>query len=245
MHKDTGVSGGGMDTLITILARGGSKGVPNKALRLVNGKPLIQWTVEQALRCDCTVVISSDSEDIMAHFLGMKPKGAFLVWRPKELAQDDTPKLDAIRHAVNWTEGFTDKQYHTIIDLDICNPLRTADDIQKALQLFKDKKAQTVVSVTPARRSPYFNMVEMDETGAVWLFNTGYKVTRRQDIDPAFDLNCSIYVYDRDWLVNPNNISPLQADCYAYVMQPWQFCDIDNEVDFKVCEFLMKEYMHV
>lgn len=233
-----------MDTLITILARGGSKGVPNKALRMVNGKPLIQWTVKQAARIGFPVVVSSDSEQILYHVSGLPIPAMFIEKRPEELARDDTPKLDALRHTVLKAERLTYKPFTTIIDLDICNPLRTVDDILKAKLLFADTKAETVVSVTPARRSPYFNMVEMDETGAAWLFDTGYTVTRRQDIDPAYDLNCCIYVYDRTWLMNPKNISPLKADCYAYVMQPWQFCDIDNEVDLKVCEFLMKEYMN-
>ena len=115
-----------------ILARGGSKGLPKKNIKPLCGKPLIAWTIEQALgshRIDA-VVVSTDDTEIANQSKAFGAKAPFL--RPKELARDDSPSVDAILHAVNWFESHG-KHFDTVLLLEPTSPLRKSDDIDKAI----------------------------------------------------------------------------------------------------------------
>lgn len=231
-----------MDALITIAARGGSKGLPNKAILPMNGKPLIRWTVDQARAWGRgAIVVSSDSERILrAADCGMTP-----LLRPKELAGDHTGKLDVLRHATEYMEHVNGGKYSIVIDLDVTNPLRTPEDIENCYQQFIKVVPDSLISVTKGRRNPWFNMVTVNKQGrAALACGPGRILKRRQDAPEVFDLNCCIYVYRRDWLVDPKHISPMQGDCRVYIMEDWQFIDIDSAFDFDISAFLMKEYLY-
>ena len=221
-----------MNLLITICARGGSKGLPGKATKLFNGKPLCQWTMEQALdfgRGD--IVVSSDDPTVLntAHSLDCN-----YFFRKSYLCQDDTPKLDVLRNAVNF---LMDRKYDLIMDLDITNPCRTLEDMNKCVEIFKEKRPETLFSVTKARKNPYFNQV------SDYIGDSGNFVSRRQDAPEVYDMNASIYLYDPKWLMNPDNLSPITDKSQMYLMPDWTFCDIDNEIDFTVAEFVFKKYL--
>jgi len=231
--------GGGMRRLAVICARGGSKGVKGKNLRDLAGKPLIAHSIGQARDSGLfdIIAVSSDSEAIQkaAAEWGVD----ITVDRPVELASDTAPKVPAIRHCAETVETETGQPFDTIVDLDATAPLRNTDDIRGAIDLLETSDAANVVSAMPARRSPYFNLVECDENGRVHLSKPpATPIARRQDAPECFDLNASVFAWTRDALFS-NNDYVLGDNTLLFVMPEERSIDIDTETDFKFVEFLM------
>ncbi len=149
-----------MSILCTICARGGSKGLSNKALRKINNKPLISYTVRQAVKSNIfdEIIVSTDSKKIQRVAKNYGAKSWFL--RPKKFASHNSSKLLAIRHALYESEKYFNKSFKICVDLDITAPLRTINDIKKAIKKFKKNKFSNLISVCDAKKNPYFNMVE-------------------------------------------------------------------------------------
>ena len=228
--------------LLTIAARGGSKGVKNKNIRMLGGKPLIAHTILQAKRWGRAekIVCSTDSEEIADVARQYGAEVPFM--RPAELATDVSGKVSVLRHALKTVELDSGTRYPIIVDLDATAPVRSVSDIEGALQLFLDKKAKTVFSVVPARKNPYFNMVELDaERKAALVKALDSTVKRRQDAPNVYDMNASIYVYDRDYLLNESTRSAISDRSFAFVMGELSAVDIDSELDFQFIEFLVSK----
>ncbi len=231
-----------MRTLITICARAGSKGLKNKNWLELNGKPLISWTIEQAMAHQARITktdIAVSTNSIHAAKVAENHHECHVLPRMDELARDDTPKLDVLRDTVRRMEERA-PVYDCVIDLDITNPLRKPTDIQNAFTHFLLSKKSVVFSVNLARKNPYFNQIVYQPHPSI--VRPG-GLTRRQDAPQIFDMNASIYIYKRDWLMDERNIIPVCADSDIYLMEDWQFADIDTEVDFKIVGFLMGEYL--
>lgn len=235
-----------INTLITILARKGSKGLPYKNFKSMNGKPLMFWTVDQAWEWKSGyIAISTDIDSpINDCLIANTPDLHHMdyIFRDPEFCKDDTPKLDAIRNAVEVIERRYDIKYDCIIDLDVTNPLRKIEDIEACFQIFKEKRPKTVVSVTKARKNPYFNQIQKFKHWEHPAIENGV-FTRRQDAPEVFDVNSCIYIYDRRWL-DEGCQSPITDNTEIYIMEDWQFCDIDNAVDFFIVEKLMGKYLN-
>ena len=231
-----------MNILITICARGGSKGVRNKNIRSLMGKPLIAYTIEQALKWGraSEVVVSTDSEDIADV---AKKCGALVPFmRPEELAADDSPKIPSIRHAMLKCEEVYKKIYDSVVDLDPTAPIRSISDIESAYKKFIEHSPSTLFSVIKAHKNPYFNMVELDNLGKARLCKIlPDGVCRRQDAPSVYSMNASIYVYRREYLANETNKYAYSDDSDVYIMDDFSGYDIDREVDFRFVEFLVKE----
>jgi N-acylneuraminate cytidylyltransferase/CMP-N,N'-diacetyllegionaminic acid synthase len=228
-----------MKILCTICARAGSKGVANKNLRLINGLPLIAYSLQQAVETKLfsQIAVSSDSSEIRT--TAMAHGATFVVDRPTQMASDTAPKLPAIRHCVETTEKEFG-QFDIIIDLDATAPLRIAADIIGSLELLTATNADNVITGTPAHRSPYFNLVEQDENGIVQLSKPlKDAVTRRQDSPKCFDMNASIYVWRRDALLN--NSSLFVSSTRLFEMPRERSLDIDSEADFEMVEWMMSK----
>lgn len=231
--------GESMIRLCTICARGGSKGVLNKNIRPLMNKPLMIHTLDQARDTNLfdTIVVSSDSEEILG--FAFKWGCDYVIKRPAELATDEAPKLPAIRHCVSETERLTGTLYDTFVDLDVTSPLRKPEDIRQTVDLLESGRVGNVITVMPSRRSPYFNMVEIGEDGAVRLLKSPSKnIYRRQDAPKCYDMNASIYVWNRETLFGRETL--FNADTRAYVMPEERSIDIDSELDFLFVEFLMR-----
>ena len=158
-----------MKRLCTICARRGSKGVTGKNLLVVAGRSLLGHSLHQARTSGLFAVlaVSSDSPEILTE---AKRWGAdLLVDRPTELATDAAPKLPAIQHAVEAAEEWAGFHFDTLVDLDATSPLRSVEDIRGAVALLENSGVSQVITATPARRSPYFNLVELTEEGVVRL----------------------------------------------------------------------------
>ncbi len=226
-----------MKILCTICARAGSKGVTNKNLRPINSKPLIVYSIEQALATKLfdQIVVSSDSAEIRN--VALANGATYAVERPFELASDTAPKLPAIRHCVESAEKKFG-QFEVIIDLDATAPLRDPEDILGALELLKTTNSDNVITGTPAHRSPYFNLVETNEQGIVHLSKQPRAaVDRRQDSPECFDMNASIYVWRRHALFE--NETLFTKSTRLFVMPRERSIDIDSQADFDMVEWLM------
>lgn len=183
------------------------------------------------------LAVSSDSEEILS--LAKKVQ-ALTIRRPAEMATDTAGKIPAIRHCFQEAERMTKQQFDILVDLDATSPLRDPQDIINCVNLLKEKKASNIITGTPSRRSPYFNMVELDEKGRPSICKKpGQNVVRRQDAPSTFDLNASIYVWTRDSILNEDSV--FQKKTYFYEMPEERSLDIDKEIDFQIVEFLMKK----
>ena len=228
-----------MKVLCTICARAGSKGVANKNLRIINGLPLIAYSLQQAIETNLftEIAVSSDSAEIRNTALA---HGAtFVVNRPAEMASDTAPKLPAIKHCLETTERKFG-EFEVVVDLDATAPLRNASDIIGALELLRSTNADNVITGTPAHRSPYFNLVETDTNGVVHLSKVPKEtVVRRQDSPECFDMNASIYVWKRTALIN--NQSLFSPTTRLFVMPRERSLDIDSQADFEMVEWMMSK----
>ncbi|MCK5579886.1 MAG: acylneuraminate cytidylyltransferase family protein [Candidatus Omnitrophica bacterium] len=230
------------DILVIIGARGGSKGVKDKNIRPLGGKPLIAYTIEQALRWGKAkrVVVSTDSEEIAKVAEQFGAHVPFM--RPPELATDTASKGDVINHALVTSEKKFHEQYDIVVDFDVTAPIRTTQDMDNCLEMFLKRRPDTLFSVVKAHKSPYFNMVERTSDGNVVLCKAlETEIFRRQDSPQVYSLNASIYFYDREYLLRTEHPSPLSGHAAIYEMDDISGIDIDREIDFKFIEFLLKE----
>jgi CMP-N,N'-diacetyllegionaminic acid synthase len=230
--------GDAVKRICTICARGGSKGVKGKNTRFLLGKPLIAHSIERAKESGLfeAIAVSSDSEQILG-FAG-KYGADYLIRRPDELATDQAPKIPAIRHCVAEVERQREGAFEVIVDLDATSPLRSADDVRGAVALLENTNAANVITGAPSRRSPYFNLVELDGSGIVRLSKPPKTpIVRRQDAPKCYDMNASIYAWKRQTLFASDTI--FNADSRLYVMPEERSVDIDSELDFGIVEFLM------
>ncbi len=226
--------------ICTICARRGSKGVKNKNIRPLLGKPLLAYTLEQAQSCQLfdVVAVSSDSSEILQ--LAREFGADLLIDRPLELASDTAAKLPAIRHCVEVSEFTVGKHFETIVDLDVTSPLRLIEDISQAVSLLESKNVSNVITGCPSRRSPYFNLVEVGEDQVARLSKPLPRpITRRQDAPACFDMNASIYVWQREVLFGCETV--FNADTQILVMPDERSIDIDSELDFEIVELLMRK----
>lgn len=224
--------------LCTICARGGSKGVKNKNVRLINNKPLIAHTIELAKKSNLftDIVVSTDCDDIAS---AAKASGAQVLFkRPEHLASDKAAKLPVIRHAFTETEKILDKHYDILFDLDATSPLRTLEDLLACAELIKSGQYSNLITASPARRSPYFNLVELDALGHPYV-SKGAQASRRQDSPECFDMNASIYVWTRNSILEDNSLFSDKTG--LYVMPEERSLDIDTEFDFSIVSALMEQ----
>ncbi|QPJ64077.1 MAG: acylneuraminate cytidylyltransferase family protein [Candidatus Nitrohelix vancouverensis] len=228
-----------MKRLCSICVRGGSKGLKNKNMRELGGLPLFAHSIKQAQQSklfDC-IVVSSDSEAILR---AATVYGAdYAIIRPENLATDNAPKLPAIQHALLASEKLANARFDVVVDLDATSPLRVPLDIENMVQILEEENVSNVISGCPARRSPYFNLVELGEDGFVRLSKPlKNSVTRRQDSPKCYDMNASIYVWQREALLKNDSI--FNRDTRLYVMPEERSMDIDSALDFEFVEFLYK-----
>jgi N-acylneuraminate cytidylyltransferase/CMP-N,N'-diacetyllegionaminic acid synthase len=228
-----------MKWLCTVCARGGSKGVPDKNIRPLCGRPMIAWTILQATASGLfeRIVVSSDSPAIRAAGLAAGADAA--IERPAELATDTAGKVPAIRHAIIAAEKMYGGPYDFVIDLDATAPLRLPQDITGVARLIETSGATNVITATPARHSPYFNLVERGADGTVKLSKPAdQRTVRRQDALPCYDMNASIYAWKRDAFIADPRV--FYRDTALYEMPAERSCDIDSELDFLIVEFLFE-----
>ena len=225
--------------LCSICARAGSKGVINKNIREINGKPLIAYSIEQAQKSNLFkhIVISTDSDEIAK--VGTDFGAEVFFKRSSDLAGDSAGKLDVIRDIFVRSEHHYNKKFDTLIDLDATSPLRDFEDIQKSYRQFQQHDHSNLVTATPSRRSPYFNIVEFNQDGKIGLSKMiPNNIVRRQDSPKTYDLNASIYIWKRKAILSQKSL--FDDHTGLYIMPEERSIDIDTELDFKLVEYLLK-----
>lgn len=226
--------------LCTICARGGSKGVKNKNIRPLLSKPLIAYTIEQAKNSQLFkhVVVSTDSDAIAD--VAVKYGAEVFFKREAHLSSDEAGKLDVIRDAFMRSEKFFNTKFDYLVDLDATSPLRNISDIKESLAQFVNNDNDNLITAAPARRSPYFNLVEIAENGKVILSKKPEKpILSRQTSPKCFDMNASIYIWKRKIILEEKALFLEKTG--LFVMPEERSLDIDSELDFEIVEFLMNK----
>jgi hypothetical protein len=218
-----------------IPARGGSKGLPNKNIKLLNGKPLIAYTIEAALQAKeiTRVIVSTDYENIKEVALEYGAEIPFL--RPNFLATDNSSSLEVFKYTINRLEEEENIVIDNFVVLQPTSPLRTSKHIDEAISLFKEKEAKAVVSYCKEYHSVFWHK-RIDQQGKILDFFEGDYEKNRQEIEETYFPNGAIYVFNKDFLFTTKDYN---KDCYAYVMDRKHSIDIDTIDDFLYAEFLM------
>ncbi len=231
-----------MNILITLCARGGSKGIPGKNIKELNGKPLIAYSIahatEFAAKYNCDIALSTEDEKIknvaLQHGLSTSYK------RPYDLATDAAGKVPVITSLLVYEEKTRSKNYDYILDLDVSAPMRTLDDLQNAFVILKnDPNALNIFSVGVAGKNPYFNMVEKSLEDGYFKISKALSrgVKSRQEAPQVFAINGSLYFYARaffeeglqDAVTQRSLIFKMEHECF----------DLDLPQDFHYLEYLI------
>jgi len=223
--------------LALITARGGSKGLPQKNILPLAGKPLIAWTIEQAKKSKYldTVIVSTDSQKIAKIAKNFGAEVPFI--RPANLATDKAKSIEVILHCLNWLKE-RKKFYDLVMLLQPTSPLRTAIDIDNSLKLLFSKKAQAVISVCATEHHPYW-INTLPKDGCLKNFiNPEIENKPRQQLPKFYRLNGAIYLAYSDYLEKQKSFFGNKS--YAYIMPPERSVDIDNYFDFKLAEVTLK-----
>lgn len=224
-----------MEVLYLIPARGGSKGVPKKNIKLLKGKPLIYYSIEVArhLTNDVNICVSTDNLEIKRIVEKTGLNVPFL--RPKSLAQDNSPSHEFISHALDYYNSIS-KNFEFLVLLQPTSPFRTSKHIKEAFKLIKNN--DMVVGVKKSKSNPYYNLYKETQNGFLYkqheeIFN------RRQDIPEFFEINGAVYIirvssFNKQKNLNFNKI-------IKYLMSELSSIDIDTPFDWEFCEFLLQQ----
>jgi len=223
-----------------IFARGGSKSVPRKNLRLLAGKPLMAYAIETAYQSTLInrVIVSTEDEEIATiarHYGADVPFS-----RPAELAQDDSPEWLAWQHAIRTMQTLEpERTIDIFVSLPPTSPLRSADDVDACIRLLQESEdTDLVITVREATRNPYFNMVTLDENGYAHLVIKPDKpIHRRQDAPKVYDMTTVAYAIHPGYILSHPNMK--EARRKAIIVPPERAVDIDTELDFAFAEFLL------
>ncbi|MEO0564279.1 MAG: acylneuraminate cytidylyltransferase family protein [Chloroflexota bacterium] len=224
-------------TIAFTFARGGSKGVKNKNIRLLNGKPLIAYSLELALTMPTIdrVVVSTDSEQIAEVAREVGAEVPFM--RPAHLATDTAPEHMAWQHAVNTLQLADDDIF---ISLPATSPLRNQQDVQACLDMLQTSQVDMVVTITPSARNPYFNMVKRLPDGQIEKILQGDEIiTNRQSAPEFFDLTGLAYICQCGYIRRTMHYS--EGRVHAVVVPQTRSLDIDTEFDLKIADLLLRD----
>lgn len=228
-----------MKILAIIPVRGGSKGVPGKNIKLLNGKPLLGYTSEIALQSKhlTEVIISSEDEQIMEVAKGLKIKVPFV--RPMELAQDNTPTIDVIVHALQWYEN-QNIFFDAVCLLQVTSPFRTIDFLNKAIEKFIEKDTDSLVSVqkVPHEYNPHWTFEVNDDGNLKIATGDDVIIPRRQELPTAYHRDGSIYITKTKILLNEHS---LYGKSTAFIeSDPEFYVNIDTQQDWEKAEEMIQ-----
>lgn len=224
--------------LVIVPARGGSKGVPRKNIRNLNGKPLISYTIEEAKKSKYIDRVVVSTEDIEIAKVSEKFGAEVPYLRPVELSKDDSPTIDCIIHVVNWLKEKENYIPDYVCLLQCTSPLRTYKDINGTIEKTINLNMDGAVSICESEANPYWSNVFYGDK-LKYFIEEGKQITRRQDLPKVYRMNGSVYVIKTNILLEQKTFET--ENITGYVMNNENSVDIDNEIDFKLAELLMKE----
>lgn len=220
-----------------IPARAGSKGVKDKNIKLLRGKHLIAYTIEEAIKSNLfeDIIVSTDSEKIAD--ISKKYGASVPFLRPKELAEDDSPTIDVIIHCIDFMKNAC-KEYDEIVLLQPTSPLRKAKHIKEAYNLFKEKEASFVVSMCKCEHLPLWTNTIGNDLNIDNFIREEIKNIRRQDLPQYYRLNGAIYVAKVHSLIRERSF--FGKNSFAFIMDFKSSIDIDTIEDFELAEFYLR-----
>lgn len=222
-----------------IFARGGSKGLPRKNIKILNGRPLIAYAAEVGLQSKWIdkVFLSTDDAEIAEVARAYGIEVPFM--RPAELASDHAPERLTWKHAVEWTRQSTIPAMDVMVSLPCTSPLRTVREVDRGIEKFLSGGCDTVISVSRSAHHPSFNVVTMQEDGAVCLVHPPDQLkARRQDFKPVYDINTAFYITAPEFVMQTDSI--WEGRVAAIEIPVEHAVDIDGELDFAFAEFLLQ-----
>ena len=226
-------------TLAVIPARGGSRGVRGKNLALVAGRPLIAYTIDVALRCQNLTRVMTSTDDpaiaVVARTMGCDVP----YLRPAELAEDATPTVDVAIHALEWMEEQEGFRPRFLLVLQPTSPLRTQDDIVRALAMLYEDAVDAVVGVAVPSTHPQWAMTVSQDGYLSRYLPQGSTPTRRQDLAPIYAPNGAVFAISREALLAERTLYPRRT--VAYVMPSERSLDIDSTWDLHIADLLIRE----
>ena len=227
--------------LCVLQVRGGSKGVPKKNIRKVNGKPLMTWTIESAKKSNVfdSIWVSSDSDEIIE--VGRKEE-VNTIKRPEELSGDEVLSVDSLHWAVNEIEGLYGIKYDYVVELPVVCPLRNEDHIREAVEKLITTGADSVISVTQMTDKHPVRMKRITDDDLIEDFCSEYPegdAGRRQDLEPCYIRNGGIYSMKRDTLMNEKTRHGKVSR--PYVMEDKYSINIDSEMDLRIAEVMLND----
>jgi len=222
-----------LSLLALIPARGGSKGIPRKNVKELCGKPLIAWSIEAALKSKNIdrLVVSTEDQEIAYIAQSYGADVPFL--RPEELAQDDTPGMDPVIHALEQLPGF-----NWVLLLQPTSPLRTTEDIDGIINFCQYRMVQSAVSVCEPPKHPHW-MFHISESGCLKPFDVSPLITRRQELSRVYALNGALYLARTEWFNHTRNF--ISDETLGYVMPTERSVDVDNPLDWEWAKFLLQK----
>lgn len=227
------------NVLIIIPARGGSKGIPRKNIKPLNGKPLIYYAIDtaRAITSDENICVSTDDVEIKSVVEAYGLKVPFL--RPDELATDTAGTYEVLLHALDFYEQ-QGKHYDIVLLLQVTSPFRKAEQVKEALELFRqtnDKDAM-VVSVKECPSNPYYDIFEEDQDGYLQISKGDGTIYRRQDAPKVYEYNGAIYIMNADELKRTHMHK--MPHRIKFVMDAKSSFDLDTMQDWKMAEMMLK-----
>ena len=227
-----------LTTLAVITARGGSKGIPQKNLITILGKPLIAYTIEAALQAKTLtrIIVSTDDKTIAQV---SEQYGAEVPFsRPQHLASDTATSISALQHAVTYLANEEDYTTDIVVCLQPTSPLRSAEDIDQAVNLCLNSGADSVVSLCQAKYHPFWMKKIVDGRVFPLINEDEQNYTRRQDLPPVYQLNGALYVTRTKVLLEENRI--LGEYTMPYIMPQERSIDIDTQTDLRTVESILQ-----
>ncbi|AWL11625.1 N-acylneuraminate cytidylyltransferase [Saliniradius amylolyticus] len=227
-----------MSNYAFIFARGGSKGLPRKNVKPLAGKPLLAYSIESALACPDIDRLFVSTEDAEIKRIALGYEQVEVIERPAELAKDTSAEWLAWQHAIGWVK----EQYgafDNFISLPVTSPLRNTQDIVRAISQRQQQAADICISVTASDRSPYFNMVTLDDNQKCQLvIPSEGPVTRRQDVPSVYDITTVVYAAKPSFI--EHNHSLFSGTVTAIQVPKERAVDIDDIYDFYLAEAILK-----
>jgi N-acylneuraminate cytidylyltransferase/CMP-N,N'-diacetyllegionaminic acid synthase len=221
-----------------IPARGGSKGIPQKNIHPLDGKPLIAYTIEVAFEASCVDRVIVTTDDPLIANVAQRYDAEVPFLRPPELARDNTPGIAPLLHAIRWLEHTEDYRPEYVVLLQPTSPFRTAEDIDASYQQLKKCKGDAIVSICASHQHPYW-MLKLTEDGRLTSFlRTAKEYVRRQDLPDAYAYNGAIYLAKREVVLAKETFDTDRT--YGYVMPPERSLDIDGPWELQVAELVMQ-----
>jgi CMP-N,N'-diacetyllegionaminic acid synthase len=231
-----------MNLLITICARGGSKGIPGKNIKPIAGKPLIAYSIKHAIEFahihNADITLSTDSVEILKVASEYNLTTKYI--RPENLATDNTGKIAVLRDILNYEEIERSKKYDYVLDLDITSPLRTIEDLEAAFSMLKSNiHALNLYSVSPSHRNPYFNMVEYKDDQFIEISKKmPSDILSRQKAPIVYDVNASFYFYTKSFF--KSNLNTATTHKTMIFVVPHICFDLDELIDFEFMTYLIE-----